>query len=215
MKLLLKMIPVLFLLSACQVSAGIDDSNYSVLSTPQPTTSADKIEVLEFFWYGCSHCHSLEPSINRWLKNKPDDVEFVRVPAIFNKRWELFAQAYYTARFLGVEEKIHPALFNAIHVKGQKIDSEDRLRDFFASQGVAVEDFNKTVNSFAVSMKVSNAKQMSRRYGLTGVPAVIVNGKYKTSGKEAGATEKIMQVVDHLVAQERKQNNTSASTASQ
>jgi len=137
------------------------------------------------------------------------------VPAIFNKRWELFAQAYYTARLLGVEDKIHSALFNAIHVKDHKIDNEDKLRDFFASQGVAVEDFNKTVNSFAVSMKVNNAKQMSRRYGLTGVPAVVVNGKYKTSGKEAGATEKIMQVVDHLVARERKQNSTSASTVSQ
>ncbi len=215
MKFLLKVIPVLFFLSAFQVAAEINDSNYSTLPTPQPVTTADKIEVLEFFWYGCKHCHSLESSLEKWLENKPDDVEFIRIPAIFSKRWELLARAYYTAKFLGVEAKIHPALFNAIHENNQKIDNEDRLRDFFVSQGVSEEDFEKTVNSFAVAVKLNNAKQMSRRYGLSGVPALIVNGKYKTSGKEAGTTERIMQVVDYLIALERNQNSASASAASQ
>lgn len=203
MKSLLKIIPVLFFLSACQAAAEFDDSNYSTLATPQPTASADKIEVLEFFWYGCRHCHSLDPLLEKWRENLPADVEFIRVPTIFSQRWELHAQAFYTAEFLGVGGKIHTALFDAIHKDKQKIDSEDKLRDFFINQGVSEKDFNNTFKSFAVSVKVNNAKQMSKRYGLSGVPALVVNGKYRTSGKEAGSTPNILKVVDYLVARER------------
>lgn len=215
MKFLLKVILALLFLPVFQVSAEINDSNYSVLPTPQPVASADKIEVLEFFWYGCNHCDSLEPNIEKWLENKPDDVEFIRIPAIFSKRWELFARAFYTAKFLGIEDTLHPALFAAIHKNNQKIDSEDKLRDFFVTQGVSEEDFKNTVNSFAVAVKLNNAKQMSKRYGLTGVPTLIVNGKYKTSGKAAGSTERIMQVVDYLIEQERRPDTASAAAVSQ
>lgn len=215
MRSLLKTIPVLLLLVVLPVTAEISDSNYSRLPTPQPTASADKIEVLEFFWYGCPHCQSLEPSVDKWLAKKPDDVEFIRIPAVFSKRWELFARAFYTAKFLGIEDKIHVALFNALHKDKQKIDSEDKLRDFFVSQGASAEEFDKTVNSFAVAVKLNHAKQMSKRYGLSGVPTLVVNGKYKTSGKEAGTTERIMQVVDYLVALERSRNNASSSAVVQ
>ena len=177
--------------------------HYLRLSISQPTSVADKVEVVELFWYGCPHCFDLEPHIRQWLETKPDDVEFVRMPAVLGPGWELLGKGFYTAELLGVEDRIHPALFEALHVKKQKINDEAALQDFFVNHGVSAEDFRKTFASFAVSVKLNNAKAMTRRYAITGVPTLIVNGKFSTGGRQAGSNANIIKVVDYLVARER------------
>jgi thiol:disulfide interchange protein DsbA len=207
MKMLLKWLVALVLPFSVAVTAVAQDykegSNYLRLSKPQPTSTADKIEVVELFWYGCPHCYDLEPHITEWLESKPDDVEFVRLPAIVGPRWEPLAKAYYTAEVLGVLDKTHSALFEAIHEKKQKFTNEEQIKKFFVAQGVSGADFKNAFNSFAVSVKMNNAKQMTRRYAITGVPTLVVNGKFSTSGKLAGGETGILKVVDYLVAQER------------
>lgn len=181
-----------------------EGEQYKALAQPQATASADKIEVVELFWYGCPHCYRLEPVIGNWLKNKPDDVEFVRMPAIIGPPWELLAKAYYTAEFLGVMDTVHYALFDAIHKDKKKVVDEAAVQAIFEAQGVSAEDFRNTFNSFAVAVKVNNAKMMTKRYAISGVPTIIINGKYNTSGSLAGSNENILKVVDYLVEQERQ-----------
>lgn len=207
--LLLVLIPFLFPLVS--MAANYEEgAEYIELANPQPTTSGDKIEVLELFWYGCPHCYKLEPYLAEWLVNKPEDVEFVRFPAIVGARWELLAKAYFTADLLGKLDTIHPALFAAIHEKHQKINDDAVLKDFFIEQGVSAEDFDNTFGSFAVAVKMNNAKMMTRRYAITGVPTVIVNGKFSTSGRNAGSNKAIVDVMRYLVEQERVSTNTTA-----
>ena len=174
------------------------------MKKPQPTESSDQIEVVELFWYGCPHCYQLEPVIHKWLESKPEDVRFVRMPAILGARWELLAKAFFTADLLDVMDKTHAELFSTIHEKKKKITNEKMLRELFVDLGVSGEDFDKTINSFAVTIKVNNARMMTRRYGITGVPAVIVNGKYNTSASLAGSNQNMINVINYLVEQERK-----------
>ena len=187
-------------LAAAEYSEG---KQYLRLSNPQQTSAPDKIEVVELFWYGCPHCYDLEPHIQQWLESKPDDVVFVRLPAVLGQRWELLAKAFFTAELLGVQDKVHPALFHAIHDRKQKFNDEAAVQDLFREQGVPAEEFRNTFGSFAVSVKLNNAKLMTRRYAITGVPTLIVNGKFSTGGRQAGSNANIIKVVDYLVAQER------------
>jgi thiol:disulfide interchange protein DsbA len=200
--------------TACTAADFVEGTEYTRLATPQPTSDPDKIEVVEMFSYACPHCFHMEPELNDWLKSKPDDVVFVRLPVVFRPEWEVLAKAYFTAQILGVLDKTHEALFEAIHVKNQKFDDEAAMQAFFVSEGVSAEDFRNTFNSFAVAVKVNSAKLMTRRYAITGVPTFIVNGKFSTSaslvgGKEKDLSvkelnEKTLKVVDYLVELERK-----------
>jgi len=198
---------LLFLSFQVTAEGYTEGVQYKRLPTPQPTASQDKIEVVELFWYGCPHCFDLEPHLGKWLEGKPDDVEFVRLPAIVGPRWELLAQAYFTAEVLGVMDRIHRPLFEALHLKQRKINDEAALRDFFVEQGVSEKDFKNTFHSFAVAVKMNNAKLMTRRYAITGVPALIINGKFRTSGSDAGGNENTIKVVDYLIKQERLLNS--------
>lgn len=200
---LLVLIVPFAVLGGAHASDFEEGKQYVALSNPQPTTSADKIEVVELFWYGCPHCYELEPFMTDWLASKPEDVEFVRMPAILGKGWELLAKAYYTAELLNVVDKIHEPLFEAMHKERRKFRSEADVQALFSSQGVSADDFKKTFNSFAVAVKINNARQMTRRYAITGVPTLIVNGKYSTSGSLAGGNKKIIEVVNYLVDRER------------
>ena len=181
-----------------------EGAQYLKLQNPQQTASTDKVEVVELFWYGCPHCYKLEPYIKEWAANKPDDVEFIRMPAILGPGWELLAKAWYSAELLGVTDKIHPALFEELHERKNRINNVNQLRAFFANHGVSNADFDKTFKSFAVAVKLNNARLMTRRYALTGVPTLIVNGKFSTSASLAGGNTNIIKVVDYLIGQERK-----------
>jgi thiol:disulfide interchange protein DsbA len=176
--------------------------HYERVLPAQPTTTGDKVEVVEMFWYGCPHCNSLEPYVNRWVKKKPAQAEFVRMPAIFRPEWELHARAYYTAEILGVLEKTHAAMFEAIHQQKRRLSTDAEIQKLFAEHGVSTEDFNRVFRSFAVEAKIRRAKDMSERYGIRGVPALIVNGKYRTGAQLAGGNANIFRVVDYLVVQE-------------
>ncbi|MFC1685060.1 thiol:disulfide interchange protein DsbA/DsbL [Pseudomonadota bacterium] len=200
---------LLALLLPCLAMAGPNAGSfqegvhYQLLTTPQPTETGDKVEVLELFWYGCPHCFQLEPTIEKWLEHVPEGAEYRRLPAIFSKVWAINAQGYYAAEALGVLDKTHRPLFDAIHVHNQKLFDEASLAAFFVRQGVNREDFIKTFRSFAVKTKTNRAGVMTRRYGITGVPAIIVNGKYRTSVTMAGGEEKVMEVVNALIEKER------------
>ncbi len=177
---------------------------YAMVTPPQPTNDASKIEVVELFWYGCPHCFQLEPKVEQWQESLPEDVDFIRMPAILGPNWELLARAWYAAELLDATDKIHGPLFKALHVDRKRIARLDQLREFFIEQGVSAEDFDNTYNSFGVAAKVNRAKQMTQRYGINGVPAMIVNGKYRTNATLAGNEDAMFEVVNELIQQERQ-----------
>ncbi len=198
-----------FMVSLLWADSGADDPlfkediQYARIANPQPTGDPGKVEVLEAFWYGCSHCFDLEPTVNDWLKQKPDDVDFVRFPAIPSDRWEWFAKVFYTAEVLGVLDKIHRPLFEAIHDKKMVLTTPDSIGTFVAEHGVSKKEFISALGSFSVLTKVSRARQLTRRYGITSVPMLIVNGKYRTTGRMAGTAKDMFAVVDFLIVKER------------
>lgn len=203
MKRLLQMSAVILsmaFLTAAPVRAA---SDFVELSSPQPTNDPAKLEVVELFWYGCPHCYQLEPLLGSWVAALPADVEFVRMPAILSPRWEILARAYYTAELLGVLNETHSALFNAIHVEKQTIEDEAALAAFFAKHGVDEKQFSAAYNSFGVSAKLNRARQMTQKYATRGVPALVINGKYRTSASEAGSHEAMLKVAGRLIEQER------------
>lgn len=164
--------------------------------------AADRVEVVELFWYGCPHCYRLLPLMERWLEEKPDGVTFRRVPAILRPEWALHARAYYVADALGEIDRIHGPLFDAIHLGRQPLNSENALEAFFVDQGVSRERFRAAWRSFAVETKVRQARALTRRYGITGTPAIVINGKYRTDSGMAGSYANLMRTLDELVARE-------------
>lgn len=204
MKLTTKLTALAFAtcLSTTAFSADfVEGQDYRVLPSPENITG-DVIVVREFFWYGCPHCYALEPHMQAWAKTRAKDVAFFRTPAAMNPTWEITARGFYAAQMLGFEEKTHQALFDAIHKDGKKLDrSAEALADWYASQGVDKAKYNSLYNSFAVNAKITRSKQGANRYQLTGVPAVVVQGKYVVAGSDA----KVTQVVDFLVNKVREE----------
>jgi thiol:disulfide interchange protein DsbA len=174
--------------------------DYQVLAKPVKVEKPGKIEVREFFWYGCGHCYTLEPHMQTWLKQLPKDIRFVRTPAAMNPLWEQAARAYYVSEALGVRQKAHLQLFHDIHAKQKPILEQAQLAKFYTRYGISEAKFNSTYKSFPISSKIAQAKNLAASYQLTGVPAVTVNGKYVVQGDDA----KVIQVVNFLVEKERK-----------
>ena len=200
------------------VAAYDEGFEYKKVTPAQPTISESKVEVVELFWYGCPHCYDFEPDLSEWVKNKPKNVEFIRIPAIFRDSWLPHARAYYTAEALGVLDKTHAAFFDAVHKKKRALQTEKDIGNFYVSQGVKREDFKKAWDSFVVQTKVKRAISMTKRYGITGVPAMVVNGKYRTGGPAANINhpgnskheqhENVLKVVDWLAAREAASTKT-------
>ncbi len=203
---------ILTLLMALSVSsfawADFDEGmEYELLKTVQPAPTDGKVEVIEFFSYACPHCYRFEPYIEKWQETKPDNVEFIHVPAVFNKNWEALASLYYAAEVLGVQEKMHPIIFEAMHGEGKKIKSFDDLKALFEANGVSAEKLNQALNSFTVAAKTRRAKTMTQAYGIKSVPNIVVQGKYRTNGTLAKSHDNVFNVVDHLtdkIAKESK-----------
>ena len=178
---------------------------YTRISKPLRTVDEPgKVEVREYFWYGCPHCFRMEPDVHHWLEGKPKNVNFQMQPAILGANWAQGAQAFYTAALLGVLDKVHPALFNGIHLEGNRNLASDEMaiEGLFEKQGVAPETVRKTWNSFGVQSRVKQAYRMTRQSGIQGVPAVVVAGKYLTDAGSAGSIKKLFQVIEYLVAKE-------------
>ncbi|VAW75384.1 Periplasmic thiol:disulfide interchange protein DsbA [hydrothermal vent metagenome] len=195
---------VLMLFAPGAFAAWEEGVNYERLASPQPTDSGDRIEVRELFWYACPHCYQVEPLVSNWLKNKPDDVAFIRMPAILGVSWELLARGYYTAEVLDVVDKVHEPIFARLHKDRKRIRTPEDLKKIFVEQGISAADFDNAYKSFAVVMKTSRSKRVREMYGASGVPMLIINGKYRTNATMAGGNEKMLEVVDFLVEQERK-----------
>jgi len=172
------------------------------LTQPQPTLDSSKIEVVELFWYGCPHCHKFQPYVEKWLKTKPANVSYIRMPAILREEWSLHARAFYAAEILGIQERIHAPLFDAIHIEKRRLFSEDALMQFFEEFGVSNEEFRNAFHSFMVDSKVRRARQMTRRYQIRGTPAVVINGKYVTGPGMAQGFDNMIKVIDYLVKKE-------------
>ena len=170
------------------------------LNPPLPVESGSKIEVLEFFWYGCIHCYNLEPKLDTWLKTLPKDVEFRRVPAVFNERWGHDAAIYYSFEALGLLDKLHRPLFDAIHRDRLRTDRWPELSAWLEKNGVDAKKFESTVKSFGVQSKTKGAVRMTSAYKIDGTPAMAVHGRYTVPSSEA-----MLGTVNQLVAQVRKQ----------
>ncbi|MCR9105404.1 MAG: thiol:disulfide interchange protein DsbA/DsbL [Gammaproteobacteria bacterium] len=203
-------LPLALMLAALSCSAQEEaptftaGKHYDVIADQVARTAdRNKIEVAEFFWYGCGHCYTFEPMLAAWKKTLAEDVAFRPIPAIWNPVMELHAKAYYTAEALGVFDSVHPALFEAMNAERKRLGSVDEIAAIFVAQGVAREDFDKAFNSFGVSSQVRQADAAAKSAGISGTPSMMVEGKYLLSGRKAGGQAEMLQIADFLVAQER------------
>lgn len=176
---------------------------YVELTNPVPVAVPGKIEVVELFWYGCPHCYAFEPVINPWVDKLPSDVNFVRVPAMFGGPWDAHGQMFLTLETMGVEHKVHAAVFNAIQNEKKRLTDPEDMAEFLATQGVDKEKFLATFNSFAIKAQITKAKDLAKKYQVTGVPTMIVNGKYRFDIGSAGGANEALALADKLIAKER------------
>lgn len=177
--------------------------DYRLVKPQQPTEApAGKIEAIEFFWYGCPHCNSLEPLLQDWIRKLPADVFFRRVHVPFGDRRH--QQLHYTLEAMGKAEALGDKVFHAIHVDNDRLDTVDKMTAMLSRYGVDRKQFAETFDSFAVRTKMRRAAQVSEAYGVDGVPAMAVNGKYYTSPSMAGSNQASLRVMDWLIAQERQ-----------
>lgn len=190
------------LFSATSSAEYIAGKDYKLIAPAQPTGSGNKIEVLEFFFYGCSHCFDLHPHLAAWEKNKPSDVELVLVPATLNPQWEPMAYTYYALESIGQLHKLHEPLYEAWNIKNTALVSEEVITQFVAKQGVDDKKFGVAYRSFSVQSKVSRSKQLSQTYKIRGTPTIIVDGKYLVTGLQPQAA---ILVMNELIAKARKE----------
>jgi thiol:disulfide interchange protein DsbA len=186
-----------------------ESEHFMRLVPTQPTIGGpDKIEVAEFFYYGCIHCMTFEPIINKWKKDMPENVRFVRVPALWNNILRLHGRLYYTKEILTQNGKLkdpdgfRARIFKEWHNKKNYMSSANAIQKIFSDFGVSEEDFKKTFESFQVAQKLIMADDLARRYGIAATPTIVVNGKYRTGAGEAGSYPKLIKVIDELIERE-------------
>ena len=177
--------------------------DYTILNPPQPT-GKNKIEVLEFFFYGCSHCYSLHPLLNKWEKTKPKDVEMILVPTIFRDSWEPMARTFYALESMGQQKELDGPLYRAWNEDKLDLNDETKINNFIAKQGVDKAKFAAAYNSFSMQSKVTRAKQMIRSYGISGTPSLVVDGKYLITGLQPEDTIRALNEVIAMARKERK-----------
>jgi len=185
-------------------------TNYTPLVPAQPTNvSPGKVEVVEVFWYACPHCNALEPFIQSWVKNKPEYVEFIRVPVMWGPVHRAHAKLFYMLRALNRAD-LDQKVFDTIHKDGNMLVANDEQvtrkmqLDFLKAQGVSTEDFNKAWDSFTVSTGLQRAEQLTERYKVQGVPLIVINGKYTTDPGQAGGPGQMLQLINDLAASEKQ-----------
>lgn len=202
------------LFSVTAIAGPSAGRQYAEVLSSGPSVVDDKIEVVEFFWYGCPHCYRAEPHVENWLKTKADDVRFVRVPMVLNKNAVEHTKIFYTAESLGVLDRIHPAMFNAMQKQRRAMTSKREIAALFAQVGIDEARFSSVFDSFEVDSKMRATMELSSRWGINSVPTMIVDGQYRTSGSMAGTYPAMMGVVDFLVDQARDKRKAAAVAAS-
>lgn len=178
-------------------------AGYNTISPPINTSTEDKVEVLEFFWLGCPHCYALEPELEKWLENKPEHAAFVREAPPLNPSWEQHSRAFYAAQIMGIENEFVTKMFEAIHQEKKRMRKPGDIAELAASLGVDKDKFESTMKSFFVNSKLSRAMQLAKAAGLTGVPAVMINGKYVTSTSVAGSHAGMIKAIEETVELEK------------
>ena len=195
---------LLLFFSCAQAEEYVPGRHYEILDNPTITRNPSKVEVVEVFWFGCNHCYSLESYIQPWKKDLPNDVDFWKSHITWNAQAETHARLFYSAKALGIEEKAIPAAFTAIWREGRNLLGNSEVEYFFKGFGVEKERYLSVSNSFGVNNAVKQANNRMRQWAVTGVPTIIVNGKYKVSGTREIGTSKLLDVVDFLIEKERK-----------
>lgn len=194
----------LLLLPAAVQAEFIEGTHYRKLAQAQPVKTGNKIEVREFFWYGCPHCYNLEPYIKKWLKKKPANVEFVLTPGTA-PRWIVHAKTFYALEALGVRDKLHSAFFEAIHKQRRPLNTESSIAAFVAENGVDKDAFLKAYQSFGVHLKVEQAKATVKSYAVSSVPTLVVDGRYVTSPHMAGGNTQVTLLLDQLIKESKRE----------
>jgi len=196
----------LALMSSTLLGAQYEEGvHYQVLDPQAPlSTSGEGIEVSEYFSYGCGHCFQFDPVLNAWLNKQPEDVNFDRTPAVWNDYYGNLAQTYYTLKAMDVLESLHVAVFEAIHIQRKNLSKPGVMADFLEEAGVDPEAFAKVFNSFGVRMSLQQADARGRAYRASGVPTLIVNGKYRIETRGAGSVQEMLKVAEFLIQLERQ-----------
>lgn len=187
-----------------QPKAAEEGFEFRAVKPAQPTDAPGKIEILEFFWYGCPHCNTLEPVLKDWVAKLPADVAFRKVHVALGPSWAPHQQLYYTLEAMGKAAALNQVVFNAIHVDRNSLARPEAMADFLAKHGVDRKEFLDTYQSFAVGTRMRKATSVAKAYGLDGVPAFAVNGKWFTSPSMAGGNAQSLRVLDQLIERERK-----------
>ncbi len=200
---LLVLATALALASGSASAQLVEGKNYRRIPNPQPVETGKKIEVIEFFSYGCPHCAELEPHLDEWLAKAPPDVAFRRVPVMFQQRWVQLAKLYYTLDALGVESKLSPDVFKAIHGSGAALWDPAKFYEWAATKGLDRKKVEEVYSSFAIDGKMKRAMQLAQQYNIQAVPTVIVDGKFVTSSSDVGTHDKLPPAIDELVAKAR------------
>jgi thiol:disulfide interchange protein DsbA len=181
----------------------VEGKDYMLIKSPVRTSDPKKIEVTEVFWYGCPHCRDFRPGFEQWKKQQPEDVVVLHSPGMWNDRMKTHAKIFYTAKTLGLLDKMHVEIFDAYHNKKQKLVKTGEIYGLFEKHGIDKDKFEKTFKSFGINSMVQQANSRARGYGITGTPEVIVNGKYRISASMTGSQAKMMKVAEYLIEKER------------
>ena len=177
--------------------------HYELLDNPTKVRDPSKIEVTEVFWFGCNHCYALEPYIARWKRDIPLDVTFIKSPATWNDMLKTHATIYYTAKALGIEQQFVPAAFNTIQNEGKMLTGNTELEYYFRGFDVQKDRYKAVSTSFGVRNAVDQADKKMKEWKVTGVPSLVVNGKYKVAASRSVRTDELFEVVDFLIEKER------------
>jgi thiol:disulfide interchange protein DsbA len=202
-----KLIKQLFVVLALLCFSQANAAQFGTLNNPQPTHSGNKIEVLEFFFYGCSHCYHLHPLLSEWEKKMPKDVELEFVPTVFNPGWESMAYTYYALEGMGKQKQLHDALYKAWNVDNIDLSDKAAVTSFVGRYGVDSKTFGDTYQSFSVQSKVMRAQQMMVAYGIRGTPTLIVDGKYVVTGLQP---EDMIKTLNEAISTARKARRSGA-----
>ena len=179
-------------------------AGYTTLPNALPIEIPGKVEIAEFFWYGCIHCYNLEPTLDAWLPKLPADAYFRRIPAVFNERWAIDATIYYAFEALGVLDKLHRPLFDAIHKDRLKTDNPQALGEWLKKNGLDPQKFDATMKSFGVQSKTKRASQLTGASRIDGTPALMVQGRYTISSEQGRSREGMLANAEQLIPVVRK-----------
>jgi thiol:disulfide interchange protein DsbA len=203
MKHIRKFSALLLMLFAATAFADTAEDEYTMLNPSQPTSSGKKIEVLEFFFYGCPHCYHLQLSMREWEKTMPRDVQLDFVPVAFAPSAEPMAYTYYAITAMGQRKKLHEKLYEAWNVDRLFLTETDKIADFVAKQGVDRQRFLDFYNSFSVQSEVKRSKQMTRTYQIEGTPTLVIDGKYVVINQEK--SEDTIRILNEVIEKVRKE----------